>query len=70
MDAIVLKATEARRVIELLGGTTKVARLCRVKPPSVTDWKKTGLPSARRQYLELLRPDVFGPAPVNHSEAA
>jgi len=70
MDAIELKAAEARRVIQLLGGTTKVARLCKVKPPSVTGWKETGFPDARRQFLELLRPDVFVPSPQSTERAA
>ena len=51
-------------VINALGGTAAVARLCRVKQPSVSGWKQSGIPAARRQFLELLRPDVFGPAPA------
>ena len=47
------------QIIDALGGTATVARLCRVKAPSVSDWRKNGIPDARRQYLELLRPDVF-----------
>jgi len=46
--------------IDALGGTAAVARLCECKQPSVTKWRTTGIPRARRQYLELLRPDVFG----------
>jgi hypothetical protein len=38
-----------------------VARICKVKPPSVSEWRRRGIPDARRQFLELLRPDVFGP---------
>lgn len=56
-------------IIEALGGTAAVARLCRVKSPSVSDWKKNGIPDARRQFLELLRPDVFRARP-QRSEAA
>lgn len=47
------------QIIDALGGTATVARLCRVKAPSVSDWRKNGIPDARQQYLELLRPDVF-----------
>jgi hypothetical protein len=47
------------KIIELLGGTYAVATLCKVRPPSVSEWKRTGIPPARRQFLELLRPDVF-----------
>lgn len=46
-------------IIDRLGGTTEVARICQIKPPSVSEWRATGIPSARRQYLELLRPDAF-----------
>lgn len=52
-------AVAANEIIDALGGTAEVARLCRVKPPSVSEWRKAGIPPARRQYLELLRPDVF-----------
>ncbi|MNL41006.1 hypothetical protein D3C87_1633910 [compost metagenome] len=47
-------------IIDRLGGTTEVARICQIKPPSVSEWRATGIPSARRQYLALLRPDAFG----------
>lgn len=50
------------KIIDALGGTTEVARLCKVQPPSVSGWRVNGIPSARRQYLELLRPDVFAGA--------
>ena len=47
------------KIIELLGGTFAVAKLCKVRPPSVSEWKRTGIPPARKQFLELLRPDAF-----------
>ena len=50
-------------LIEAMGGTSVVADLCRIKPPSVSEWKRDGIPKARRDYLSLLRPDVFGPPP-------
>jgi len=50
-------------IIEALGGTFAVARLCKVKSPSVSEWKRNGIPQARRQYLELLRPDIFATPP-------
>ncbi|SSW64343.1 hypothetical protein AVE30378_01045 [Achromobacter veterisilvae] len=46
-------------IIDALGGTVAVARLCRVKPPSVSDWRKEGIPSARRMYLQAIRPEAF-----------
>jgi len=47
------------KIIDALGGTTEVARLCRVRPPSVSGWRVNGIPPARRQFLELLRPEIF-----------
>jgi hypothetical protein len=51
-------------IIDRVGGTTEVARICQIKPPSVSEWRATGIPPARRQYLELLRPDAFSEADV------
>lgn len=47
-------------LIDDLGGTYAVARLCQVAPPSVSEWRKSGIPKARRMFLELARPEVFG----------
>lgn len=49
----------ASEIIDRLGGTTEVARICRIKPPSVSEWRTSGIPPARRQFLELLRPEIF-----------
>lgn len=46
-------------IIDKLGGTFRVAEICQVKPPSVSGWRNHGIPAARRQYLQLLRPDAF-----------
>lgn len=56
---------DSNTIIDALGGTAEVARLCNVKSPSVSEWRRTGIPEARVLYLRLLRPDVFGPAPAN-----
>lgn len=50
---------EARRVIDALGGTNAVARLCGIKSPSVSSWKKNGIPHSWVRFLSLLRPDLF-----------
>jgi hypothetical protein len=50
---------DADRVIDALGGTVKVASLCKVTPQAVTQWRSKGLPASRRMYLEVVRPDVF-----------
>lgn len=49
----------ASEIIDELGGTAAVAKLCDVKLPSVSEWRRTGIPRAREQYLRLLRPDAF-----------
>ena len=46
-------------IIDALGGTTEVARLCDIKPPSVSDWRKNGIPKAQFKFLRLARPAVF-----------
>jgi hypothetical protein len=46
-------------IIEALGGTSATAIFCEVKPPSVTEWKTTGIPKARLMFLKLARPDLF-----------
>jgi hypothetical protein len=49
-------------VVDRLGGTTEVARMCRVRSQAVSQWRRAGIPSARRDYLQLLRPDAFASA--------
>jgi len=46
-------------LIEALGGTSQVAALCDIKGPSVSEWKRNGIPKAQRNYLRLAKPDVF-----------
>lgn len=50
---------ESTRVIDAIGGTVKVARLCSVTKGAVSQWRRDGIPEARLMYLRLLRPDVF-----------
>lgn len=53
-----MKPELTSRVIDQLGGTTAVADLCDCKPPSVSDWRRHGMPKARHLYLHAIRPDV------------
>lgn len=57
-------------IIDRLGGTSEVARICQIKPPSVSEWRTSGIPSARRQFLTLLRPDVFTAQPAQTERQA
>ena len=38
-------------IIDTLGGTTKVSKLCLVSPPAVAMWRKTGIPADRMIFL-------------------
>jgi len=46
-------------IIDRLGGTGELAKLCRVSAQAVSQWRWKGIPPARLMFLELLRPDVF-----------
>jgi phage terminase Nu1 subunit (DNA packaging protein) len=47
------------QLIDAMGGTAKVAALCKVSMAAVSQWRDDGIPEARRMFLELARPDVF-----------
>jgi hypothetical protein len=50
---------DTNRLIHAFGGTSAVARLFNIRPPSVSGWRKKGIPDARLMYLRLLRPELF-----------
>lgn len=50
---------EPSKLIDALGGTKKVAALCRTTPAAVSQWRKNGIPEARMMFLRLARPKVF-----------
>jgi len=47
------------QIIDALGGTSEVARLCQVSDPAISQWRKSGIPQARLMYLRLARPTEF-----------
>ena len=49
----------ATKIIEALGDTAEVARLFDVRMPSVSDWKKHGIPRARMMYLKVAQPQAL-----------
>ena len=53
------KSTFAEKVIDALGGTGEVARLCQVSDPAISAWKKEGIPKARLMFLRLAKPKIF-----------
>jgi len=38
-------------IIDLLGGTNKVAKMCKVASNAVTQWRKNGIPAERFMFL-------------------
>lgn len=66
----------ANQIIDALGGTNAVARLCECQPASVSGWRKDGIPKPRMLYLKAVRPEVFAKlsaesaAPAPTTEAA
>jgi hypothetical protein len=45
-----LKLTDSA-IIDLLGGTAKVARMCKVDPAAVSNWRIRGIPSDKYMFL-------------------
>lgn len=51
---------DVRKIVSMLGGTNATARLCDIRPPSVSEWiAKNKIPKAQMKYLEAVRPDAF-----------
>jgi len=45
-----LKLTDTA-IIDLLGGTAKVARMCKVDPAAVSNWRIRGIPADKYMFL-------------------
>lgn len=46
-------------IIDALGGTAEVARLCEVNSQAVSQWRRNGIPKAWRKYFAAIRPELF-----------
>ena len=57
-------------LIEALGGTSAVAGLCGIRPPSVSEWKRRGIPKAQRNFLRLAKTEVFVRHELQQAEKA
>lgn len=53
---------DANKIIDSLGGSSEVSRLCQVTVGAVSQWRIKGIPRARLQYLKVIRPDLFNEA--------
>lgn len=51
---------DSNQIIDALGGSTEVAKLCDVTVGAVSQWRHDGIPRARLQFLKLARPEAFG----------
>lgn len=63
---------DANKIIDALGGTNAVARICKVSPASVTQWREK-IPAARLMFLQERFHNLFcelGYAPPNPSPDA
>lgn len=49
----------AKQIIERLGGTGAVAKMCGIADASVSGWKTNGISELRTEFLRNRRPDVF-----------
>jgi len=52
------KKTKDSQIIDKFGGTGVVAKIFNIKPSSVSEWRLTGIPKARRHTMALLRPEL------------
>lgn len=41
----------ASEMIDILGGTAAVSRICGIRDPSVSSWRKLGMPKSRFMFL-------------------
>lgn len=65
-----MDAKTSNEIIDALGGTVAVARLCEVQPPSVSEWRQNGIPRARLLFLKAVKGNVLcrfiDPAPPSN----
>lgn len=54
----IMKHENHSNLIDKLGGTSEVARLCRVSSQAVSKWKREGIPQARLMYLNLISKEL------------
>lgn len=46
-------------LIRKLGGNSKIALMLGIKPPSISYWRRKGIPELRLRQLKDLAPEVF-----------
>jgi hypothetical protein len=56
-------------VIDRLGGTTAVAKICELKPPTVSEWRTLGIPRAWLKYFQIAFPEAFAPVQTETTDS-
>ncbi len=56
---IAMKKITHAELIDLLGGTMKVAEEVELHPTAISHWKHRGIPRVHLRYFRLVRPDIF-----------
>lgn len=59
MEDLNKKQIEANRIIDAMGGTSKVAEIFSITTGGVSQWRDDGIPDSRMFSIKLLRPDLF-----------
>lgn len=59
MEQIKLKNEEAIRIIDAMGGSSRVSEIFGLTPGAVSQWKTDGIPDSRLFSIKLLRKDLF-----------
>jgi hypothetical protein len=67
---ITTDTAEANRVIEALGGPSKLGALLDISKSAVSQWKKNGIPKSQMRYLRNAHPEAFAPSSPNPQPAA
>ncbi len=50
---MLLMNSHATQLIDALGGTAAVARIFDARMPSISNWKRDGIPPARMMFLQV-----------------
>lgn len=53
------KQAEANRIIDAMGGTSKVAEIFGITTGAVSQWREDGIPNSRMFSIKLMRKDLF-----------
>ena len=58
------------KIIDRIGGTSRVAEMCEVTKSAVSQWRRNGIPLGHMKFLRVVRPDAFDEVDSTESSAA